>query len=181
MSRRNRDTWSHPPASGSYIVAEGYTGWAGGMLAAPAPVVRQTKVKRGRGQKNKNMKEKGEIPQHHAGGLVGLQKILSNKKGSLSATHKKNSEANTRVYDLNQKITAALGNVAVIYKTFEEAGGNLEGESAKGETPYHNENTAMEDLVKALQQRDRLQDELRGFQEKTWTAPTWKSTSAGTS
>ena len=47
----------------------------------------------------------------------------------------------------------------------QEAGGNLEDESAKGETLYDDENTAMEDLAKALQQRDRLQDELRAFQE----------------
>ena len=59
----------------------------------------------------------------------------------------------------------ALGNVAVIYNSFEEAGGNLEDESAKGETLHDDENTAMEDLAKALQQRDRRQNELRGFQE----------------
>ena len=34
-----------------------------------------------------------------------------------------NSEANTKVYDLNQKTMQALGNLAVVYATFEEAGG----------------------------------------------------------
>ena len=41
----------------------------------------------------------------------------------------------------------------------------MEDESEKGETLHDDENTAMEDLAKALQQRDRPQDELRGFQE----------------
>ena len=34
-----------------------------------------------------------------------------------------NSEANTKVYDLNQKTMQALGNRAVVKATFEEAGG----------------------------------------------------------
>ena len=78
---------------------------------------------------------------------------------------KRTARQHTRVYDLNHKMMAALGKVAVIYNSFEEAGGNLEDESAKRETLYDDENAAMEDLAKALQQWQRLQDKLRGFQE----------------
>ena len=60
---------------------------------------------------------------------------------------------------------AALGNVAPVYASFEEAGEKLEDESEKGETLYVDVNTAMEGLAKAPQQMDRPQDELRGFHE----------------
>ena len=88
---------------------------AGGILAAPASVARQTKVKRGRGPKNKKKKEERKFLNITQEDLRALQKILSNKKDSLSATYKENSEANTRVYDVNQKMMATFGNVAVIY------------------------------------------------------------------
>ena len=60
---------------------------------------------------------------------------------------------------------AALGNVAPVYASFEEAGEKLEDESEKGETLDVDVNTALEELAKAPQQMDRQQDELRGFHE----------------
>ena len=55
-----------------------------------------------------------------------LAKLLSSKTGSPSQTYKKISEANTKVYDLNQRTTQALYNLALVYATFEQAGANLE-------------------------------------------------------
>ena len=141
-------------------------GGAAEILAAPAPVARQTKVNRGRGPKEQEKEKTGEVPQHDAGGLVGPAENPEQQRGPASVQHiKRTARQHTRVYDLNHKMMAALGNVAVIYNSFDEAGGNLEDESAKRETLYDDENAAMEDLAKALQQWERLQDELRGFQE----------------
>ena len=61
-----------------------------------------------------------------------LQKILSSRKGSLSQTYKKNTEANRKVYDLNQKTMQALSNLALVYARFEEAGVDLEVETSEG-------------------------------------------------
>ena len=41
--------------------------------------------------------------------LWELQRLLNNRKGSLSSTYKMNTEANTRVYDLHQKTMQAPG------------------------------------------------------------------------
>ena len=48
-----------------------------------------------------------------------LQKILSSRKGSVSQTYKKNTEANMKVYDLNQKTMQALSNLALVHARFE--------------------------------------------------------------
>ena len=40
--------------------------------------------------------------------LWELQRLLNNRKGSLSSTYKKNTGANTKAYDLNQKTMQAL-------------------------------------------------------------------------
>ena len=52
--------------------------------------------------------------------LWKLQKNLSCKKGSLSPTFKKNTEANAKVYDLNQKTMQDLHTLAVVCPTFEK-------------------------------------------------------------
>ena len=44
--------------------------------------------------------------------LWELQRLLNHRKGSLSSTYKKNAEANTRAYDLNQKTMQALDTLA---------------------------------------------------------------------
>ena len=47
---------------------------------------------------------------------------------------KKNSEANNRAYDLNQKKTmAALDRLAEVFKTFEDTWAFVEKESAEGD------------------------------------------------
>ena len=40
--------------------------------------------------------------------LWELHRFFNNRKGSSSSTHKKNSEANNKVYDLNQRTVSAL-------------------------------------------------------------------------
>ena len=57
--------------------------------------------------------------------LWRLQKILHSNKGSLSKTNKTNTEANAKVYDLNQKTMKAVDTLAFLHSTFERAGKNL--------------------------------------------------------
>ena len=52
--------------------------------------------------------------------LWELQRLINNRHGSLRATYKKNTEANTMVYDLNQKTMQALDTLGEEYEIFEE-------------------------------------------------------------
>ena len=68
-----------------------------------------------------------EVPEHRR-----LQKILSNKKGSLSQLYKKNTGANAKVFDFNQKTMqaletlAAVGDGRAVMEEFNEAQHNQE-------------------------------------------------------
>ena len=62
--------------------------------------------------------------------LCSLQKIQHNEKGSLSQTYKKNTEANAKVVDLNQKTMQALEFLAVVCSAFEKAGEDLNKKDA---------------------------------------------------
>ena len=44
--------------------------------------------------------------------LWELERLLNNREGSLSATYKKNAEANTKAYDLNKKTIQDLDTLA---------------------------------------------------------------------
>ena len=57
--------------------------------------------------------------------LWALQKVLSSRKGSLNATYTKNTEANTKVYDVNQMTMQALDRLAGVYATFEDTWANV--------------------------------------------------------
>ena len=75
---------------------------------------------------------KREVSQHHKGGLAALQKVLNSRKGSVSATYKKNIEVNTKAHDLNQKTVQVLNSLVGVYATFDEAWANLENENSEG-------------------------------------------------
>ena len=68
-----------------------------------------------RGKRKGNRKHSHSITQED---LWALQKVLSGRKGSLSATYKKNTETNTEVYDLSQKTMQALDRMASEDATF---------------------------------------------------------------
>ena len=72
--------------------------------------------------------------------------------------------------DLNQKTMQAFGNLAVVYATFEVAGANLQIENSEGDTLYPDECEAKDDVAKAQQHQDRLQEELKISREKLDTA-----------
>ena len=54
-----------------------------------------------------------------------LRKILSNKKGGLTQTYKKNTEAKAKVYDHKQKTMQALESPAAVHAVFEKADEDL--------------------------------------------------------
>ena len=70
--------------------------------------------------------------------LWRLQKILGNKKGSLNQTCKKITEANAKVYDLNQKTMQASESLAAVYAVFENAGGDLNVGTRSATLSSHN-------------------------------------------
>ena len=85
----------------------------------------QLQLQRPGGQHGDMGRYQGKILQIAPAELWKLQQLLCSKKGSLSQTHKKVSEANTKVYDLNQRTMQALN-------TFEQASANLKVEFSEG-------------------------------------------------
>ena len=68
--------------------------------------------------------------------LGELHRMLNNRKGSLSATHKKNAEANDRAYDMNQKTIQAPDALAEEYGTFEASMKKVTFEHEEGGVLY---------------------------------------------
>ena len=91
--------------------------------------------------------------------LWELLRLLNNRKGSLSSTYEKNTEANTKVYDLNQKTMQALNALAEEYEIFETMK-KVKHKTEEGDMLFAVAYEAMEELDKAQKDQDRLQDEL---------------------
>ena len=94
--------------------------------------------------------------------LWELQRLLNNRKGSVSATYKKNAEANTRAHDLNQKTMQALGTLAEEYEVFEETMKKVTLDTEEGDMLYA--------VASEVGEEDRLQDELEYTGEGMVTA-----------
>ena len=62
-----------------------------------------------------------------------LHRPLNNRKESISATYKKNTEANTKVYDLNQKTMQAVDVLAEDYEISQETLKNVTYETEEGD------------------------------------------------
>ena len=92
------------------------------------------------------------------------------EKGSLSLTHKKNTEANTKVYDLNQKTMHALSNVAFVYARFVGAGADLEVDTSEGDLRRADMSTALEGLADVQQDQERLKEEQKHTRDRLDTA-----------
>ena len=82
--------------------------------------------------------------------LWELQRLLNNRKGSLSSTFQKNVEANTRAYGLIQKTMQALDALAEDYEIFEET---MTYETEEGDMLYAVAHEAMEELDRARRKR----------------------------
>ena len=111
-------------------------------------------------RKREKKKSKLEVSEHEEEDLWAPQKVLSSRKGSLSATYNKNTEANTKVFDLNQKTIQALDRLAGVYATFEDAWANLGSENSEVDTFMPKRTGAMDELAKAQPHQARCQDEV---------------------
>ena len=85
--------------------------------------------------------------------LWELQHLLNHRKGSLGSTLKKNAEANTKSYHLNQKTVQALDTLAEEYEIFEETMTKVTHETEEGDTLFAVACEAMEELGKAEKTR----------------------------
>ena len=94
--------------------------------------------------------------------LWELHRLLNNRKGSLSSTNKKNSEANNKVYCLNQGTVAALDPLAEVYETFEDTWDIVLQECAAGDMFIASEEDAAAKLGEAQRQQD---DALEALEE----------------
>ena len=65
--------------------------------------------------------------------LEELHRLLNSRKGSLSATYKKNAEAYDKAYDLNQKTIQVLDALAADHIAFEATMANVTSEHEAGD------------------------------------------------
>ena len=92
--------------------------------------------------------------------LWELHRLLNNRKESSSSTYKKNTEANAKVYDLNQKTMQALDALAKEYEIFKETVKKVTHETEEVDLLFAAAYEAVEEFDKAQKDQDRLQDEL---------------------
>ena len=126
MSRRSRDTWDpHPGTTQRQEVV-----WVGAVRtpAVPAPVEEEREK-----EKKKKRQKQGEVHEHHERVSVRIAKGHQQQESSLSVPYKEHTEANTKVWDLNQKTMQALDRLANLYATFRDKSANVESETAEGD------------------------------------------------
>ena len=85
------------------------------------------------------------------------------RKRSLSATYKKNAEANDKAYDLNQKKKHALDALAEDYVTFEATVANVTCEHEAGDAIHAAAAETAGELERVQKDQGRLQDDLDCF------------------
>ena len=86
--------------------------------------------------------------------------MLNSRKGSLSATHKKNAEANDKAYDLDQKTIQALDALAADYFAFEATLANVTSEHEAGDVTHTAAAETAGELERVQKDQGRLQDDL---------------------
>ena len=111
-------------------------------------------------KENASEQESAKDPEATEKKLWELHCLLDNRKESLSSKNKKNTEANTKVNDLNQKTMQALDALAEDYEIFEDTMKKVRHETEEGDMLFAVAYEAMEEFDKAQREQDRLQDEL---------------------
>ena len=102
--------------------------------------------------------------------LGELHRLLNNRKGSLNATYNKNAEANNRAYDMNLKTMQALDTLAEEYGNFERTMKKLTFEHEEEDVLNAVASEVADELERAQEDQDRLQDELECTSEDLATA-----------
>ena len=75
--------------------------------------------------------------------------MLNNRKSSLSATYKKNAEANDRAYDMNQKTIQASDALAEEYSAFEASMKKVTSEHEEGDVLHARATEVTDELERA--------------------------------
>ena len=91
--------------------------------------------------------------------LGELHRLLNSRKGSLHATYRKNTEANDKAYDLNQKSLQALDALAKEYVDFEVTMANVTSEHEAGDVLHATTLEVAKELERAQKDQGCLQDE----------------------
>ena len=91
---------------------------------------------------------------------LGGTPLLNSRKGSLSATYKKNPEANDKAYDLNQKNIQALDALAEDYVVFEATMANFTSEHEAGDAIHAAAAETAGELERVQKDQGRLHDDL---------------------
>ena len=92
--------------------------------------------------------------------LGELHRLLNSRKGSLSATYKKNAEANDKAFDLNQKTIQALDALAEDYVAFEATMASVTSEHEAGDAIHAMAAETSGELERVQKDQGRLQDDL---------------------
>ena len=92
--------------------------------------------------------------------LGDLHHLLNSRKGSLKATYKKNTDANDKADDLNQKSIQALDALAKEYVGFEATMANVTSEHEAGYVLHAATLEVAEELERTQKDQGRLQDDL---------------------
>ena len=85
---------------------------------------------------------------------------LNSRKGSLNATYRKNTDANDKANDLNQKSVQALDALAKEYVDSEATMANVTSEHEAGDVLHAATLEVTEELERAQKDQGRLQDDL---------------------
>ena len=88
--------------------------------------------------------------------LGELHRLLNSREGSLNATYKKNTDANDKAYDLNQKSLQALDALAKEYVDFEITMTNVTSEHEAGYVLHAAALEVAEELERTQKDQGRL-------------------------
>ena len=92
--------------------------------------------------------------------LGELHRLLNNRKGSLSAAYRENTDANDKAYDLNQKTIQALDAFSEEYVDFEATMANVTSEHEAGDASHAATLEVAEELDRTQEDQGGLQDDL---------------------
>ena len=121
--------------------------------------MRITKMQERRRKRKKNKKKTQKSLSASRRRTCGpYRKVLSSRK-------EKNTEATTKVYDLNQKIMQALDCQAEVYTSFEDTWANVENEISEDDILFAEACEAIDELAAAQQHQARFHDELKSSRE----------------
>ena len=96
----------------------------------------------------------------HDAAIGELHRLLKSRKGSFNATYRKNTDANDKAYDLNQKSIQALDALTKEHVDFEATVANVTSEHEAGYVLHAATLEVTEELERTPTDQGRLQNDL---------------------